>query len=504
MLQKYIDSLPDDIGEKYFDLIRKKVLWEDYKYDIDKNAQEMGVRTMMNGLKESINIKIPSRDNIRYKNIEKLVEHNLSNNLLIEIIIRNKEFQKIIWYLEVVESGIENNSLTENEKKYKKLQFILIKKFGFDAKDKLKLIAHHPYINEKIGEVLVNVNNENLILNPPFISDIDNGLRRVIDFYLKKNELYVLIPPENYEIVSNEDTKNIDAIRLFAKIISPITNKEDYILLSEYEKNKQYFYRLDNLIYFLPKAKLEKLSNVDEDFIENNINLLGIPVVTFGTKKVVSVLETPFPLELLDEEFILSLSVDEAIDAHFRDTIIKPILPKLKFLNSKRVTSTINPNVSSDEVNSIILNIQNNATKIKSFSEIFDIEIEKTEAVRKSKNIALKNKQIRNKDYADAFYIYDLYHMIGNEFNNIKKKLEDEAKININKVNESSNFETKERKEYEYEKINRLLDKNKSLFSKTNLDKEIQKITNLEISKIRGLHSLMKEYIEECKFKNII
>ena len=38
----------------------------------------------------------------------------------------------------------------------------------------------------------------------------------------------------------------------------------------------------------------------------------------------------------------------------------------------------------------------------------------------------------------------------------------------------------------------------------SNLDKEIKKITNLEISKIRGLHSLMKEYIEECKFKNII
>ena len=31
----------------------------------------------------------------------------------------------------------------------------------------------------------------------------------------------------------------------------------------------------------------------------------------------------------------------------------------------------------------------------------------------------------------------------------------------------------------------------------TYLDKEIQKITNIEISKIRGLHSLMKEYIEE-------
>ncbi|QKF78241.1 hypothetical protein [Arcobacter defluvii] len=504
MLQKYIDSLPDDIGEQYFDIVRNFFLWEDYKYDIEKNAKEAGVRTLMNALKEHISIEIPTRDNKRYKNIEELEEHNLTNNLLLEMIIRNKEFKKIIWYLEVVESGIENNSLIENEKKYKELQFILIKKFGFDAKDKLKLIAYHPYINEKIGEVLGNVNNESLILNPPFISDVDNGLRRVIDFYLKKNELYVLILPTNYKIISNEDAKNIDAIRLFAKIISSVTNEEDYILLSEYEKNQQYFKRVDNLIYFLPKSRTEKLNSVDDDFIENNLNLLGIPVVTFGTKKVVSLSENPFPLELLDKEFVLSLSEDETLDAYFRETIIKPILPKLKFINSKRVTSTINPNVSSDEVNSIILNIQNNATKIKSFSEIFDIEIEKTEAVRKSKNIALKNKQIRNKDYADAFYIYDLYHMIGNKFNNLIKKLEDEAAINIKKVEKSPNFETKERKKGEKDKINKLLKKNLSLFSKVYLDIEIQKITNLEISKIRGLHSLMKEYIEECKFKNII
>jgi len=75
----------------------------------------------------------------------------------------------------------------------------------------------------------------------------------------------------------------------------------------------------------------------------------------------------------------------------------------------------------------------------------------------------------------------------------LKAKSEQELKI-----------ETKERKDFEYKKISRLLKENESLFSKTYLDEEIQKITNLEISKIRGLHSLMKEYIEECKFKNII
>ena len=69
---------------------------------------------------------------------------------------------------------------------------------------------------------------------------------------------------------------------------------------------------------------------------------------------------------------------------------------------------------------------------------------------------------------------------------------------------ENPQYDSKESKEHEYDKIDIKLEKNKSLFSKNYLDIEIQKITNLEISKIRGLHSLMKEYIEDYKFKNII
>ncbi|MCT7487275.1 hypothetical protein N5T98_12015 [Aliarcobacter cryaerophilus] len=96
------------------------------------------------------------------------------------------------------------------------------------------------------------------------------------------------------------------------------------------------------------------------------------------------------------------------------------------------------------------------------------------------------------------------YSIIEDEFNKKIVELRNEGEINKNKVKDSSNFETKERKSFEYNKISTKLKNNESLFSKTNLDKEIKKITNLEISKIRGLHSLMKEYIEECKFKNII
>lgn len=493
-----------NIGEKYFETIRKKTsLWQEYTYDGKQEAIKTEIKSTMKALDIPIKIQIPLKENIRYKNIENFEDHNLSNNLALEMIIRNKEFQEYMYNIAIIDFEFENKNPELKNNHYKKLQRELIEKFGFDIKDALSLKGHHPYINEQIIDYLDDVANENLILNPPYIRDLNNGLRRVIDFYFNKKKLYILTLPTNYEIITSENAKNANEKRLFAKIINPDTNEADYILLSVYEKYKQYFERIDEFIYLLPDIKLEVIeSELSDDFIKNNLKYLGIPVVTFGTEKIVLLSEDPFPIEFLDKEFIFSLSEDETLDSHFKDSLTKSILPKLKLINSKRITTAINSDLSSNETKAIILNLQNNSN-IKSFSEILNLEIEEVLKVKNLKHIS-KNKELRNRDYANAFFIYDLYNIIGKEFENKILELENEAKIDKNKIKENPQYDTKESKEFEYNKINIKLEKNKSLFSKTYLDKEIQKITNLEISKIRGLHSLMKEYIEECKFKNII
>jgi hypothetical protein len=94
--------------------------------------------------------------------------------------------------------------------------------------------------------------------------------------------------------------------QLFVKIINPNTYKDDYILLSVYEEYKQYNTRMDDLIYFLPEAKLEVIDSIDDNLIENNLSYLGIPIVTFGIQKIVSLAAKNFPIEFLDKEFILS------------------------------------------------------------------------------------------------------------------------------------------------------------------------------------------------------
>lgn len=493
----------NNIGEQYFETIRRKTSWEEYTFDGIKEAKEKKLLSRMKALESIIKIKIPSMDNIRYAHIKNFEDHDLSNNLTLDMIIRNNEFQNYMYKISLIDYEFENKSVEEKEKYYKKLQCEMIEKFGFNIKEEINLLAHHPYINEHISDYLDNVANEGSILNPPYINDLENGLRRVIDYYLKKEKLYLLVPPTQYEIIDDENVKDINKNRLFVKIINPTHYQPDYIQLSVYKEHEQYLQRIDELLYLLPEAKMELVDNVNDNFIKNNLNYLGVPAITFGTEKIVSLGEEPFPIEYLDEEFILSLSDDEILDSHFKDSECKSILPKIKLLNSKRINTTINPEISSNELKAKIANLQLNTEKIKSFAEIFDKEIEDIVKVNNSKHIA-KTKELRNRDYANAFFIYDLYKIIGNEFNEKLIELEEESEIAKEKIKDIMQYDTKERKQFEYNKIEESLKNNKTLFNKTSLDNEIQKIISLEISKIRGLYSLMEEYIDNCKFKNIV
>ena len=91
-----------NIGEKYFETIRKKTsLWQEYTYDGKQEAIKTEIKSTMKALDIPINIQIPLKENIRYKNIENFEDHNLSNNLALEMIIRNKEFQKYIFLTEI-------------------------------------------------------------------------------------------------------------------------------------------------------------------------------------------------------------------------------------------------------------------------------------------------------------------------------------------------------------------------------------------------------------------
>ena len=169
------EIIADGMGKKYFDLLRKRTLWEEYTYDAGKieSAQKI---SKMKTLDTPIKVQIPSKDNVRYKHIRSFEDHDLSNNLVLEMIIRNEEFQDFVYETQVIDYEFEDKDLELKKSYYKKLQSEVIDKFGFDINNVESLIALHPYINERITDHMENVANESLTLNPPFISDIINGL----------------------------------------------------------------------------------------------------------------------------------------------------------------------------------------------------------------------------------------------------------------------------------------------------------------------------------------
>ena len=437
-------------------------------------------------------------------NIGNFEDHSLSNNLVLDMIIRNKEFQDCIYYSQSIDFQFENKNPLLKEKYYKKLKKEMIEKFGFDIEEALNLIVHHPFVNENITEYVNNVGNVSLILNPPFITDIKNGLSRVIDFYLQNKKLYVLVPSD-YEVVENlnlKDVENSEEIqKLYVKITNPLNQKDDYILVSAYIKNQDNVKRVDNLIYRLPPLQTHLLDEVDNEFLQIHLPFLGIPIITFGKEKIVSLAEENFPIEFLDEEFISSLTDNDFINCSIKDSQYQSILPNLKLSSSRNINISLNPDLSEAELMAQIANLKLNKNT-KSFVEVFNREVANIKNPNNT-HIISKNKKLRNRDYANAFFIYDLYKIIEIKFDKKKLELEKEAEIQKAKIEKNTKYGKKD-KQHEYNKIQKKLQKHLKLFNKAALDAEIGKLTNVEISKIRSLHALLKSYIDEYKFKNII
>jgi hypothetical protein len=496
------NSINDNIGEQYFEKIRKKTLWEEYVYDIEKQIINAKIRSKMKALDSPVKVQIPLKKNVRYEHIRNFEDHNLSNNLLLDMIIRNLEFQDYIYYSEVIDTEFENKDSKLKEKHYKKLQYDMVEKFGFDIKEVLNLIAHHPYINEQIVNYIENVANENLVLNPPFICDIKDGIKRVMDFYLEKKQLYIMIPTD-YEKVNNQDIEKMKSNnkKLSVKIINPMNGQEDYILLSVYEEHKPHFKRIDNYFYKLPSLKEIPMDWYNDEIIKKSLRWICIPVNTFEKEKLVSLAEENFPIEFLDNEFISSISDDDMIEHTIKDSLVQSILPDIKFNNSRNINIRVNPDLSAEELMAQIVNLKLNEN-VKSFVEVFNKEIEEIEGIKNLKAIA-KDKKLRNRDYANAFWIYDLYKIIGKEFYKKELELQQEAEIQIEKINVNVQY-SKQIKQHEYDKIDEKLQKHLKLFSKTALDIAVHKLTGVELSKMRQLYALLKEYIDGDKFKNII
>ena len=134
-----------DIQGRFLDTIRKKntSCWKEYTYNAKQKASDDNIRRTMKELNNPIKIQIPLKENIRYKHIETFEDHYLSNNLALDMIIRNKEFQNYIYFTEIIDFEFENRPTELKENHYKKLQRELIERFGFNIKDTCTIIPQN-------------------------------------------------------------------------------------------------------------------------------------------------------------------------------------------------------------------------------------------------------------------------------------------------------------------------------------------------------------------------
>ena len=113
-----------------------------------------------------------------------------------------------------------------------------------------------------------------------------------------------------------------------------------------------------------------------------------------------------------------------------------------------------------------------------------------------------KNNQKKKKAYADAFYIYDLFECIDKNFSKIRKDIKNEYIENKLRIKaESIGYDEKKLK---IEKETENYEIGINCYNKEKIYDVIHDITQIEINKIKKLHKLLKEYIEDLKYKNII
>jgi len=495
-----MEVINNDRGEKLFEINRKKTLWDDYTYDIKTVAKKNNFNLVMSSSKSPVTYELPSKNNIRYTYIQNLKDYNLSNSLVLDMIIRNKEFQNYMYYFRTIDFEFEYKSPELKVERYKKLKQELIEKFGFDIKDEQKILFH-PYINEAIVDNNEKVLHDFLILNPPFISDLKDGLLKVMNFYLKKKQLYRCIKPTNYELINPKDIENYSDRQLFVTILNPESMQPDLMRYDVYQSRGTHLWRIGDTLHIIPSVKEVVLTEISDELIDEFFDEICVPITTYGERKLVSLGEEFFPIEFIDKDFISSISNDDYLDYCNQDSIQMTNLPNIKLRSTKSVNVSLNADLPREELMAYIDKLRG-SKDIKSFTEVFHKEIEKIENPKHLNAIA-KKSELRNRDYANAFFIYDLYKIIGKVFHSKELELKQEAEAQKLKIVKNEQYGKKQKK-HEYDKIEDKLQNHLKLFNKTALDNEICKLTNIEISKVRALHALMTSYIDDYKFKNII
>lgn len=252
--------------------------------------------------------------------------------------------------------------------------------------------------------------------------------------------------------------------------------------------------------YYYEKGSICKFPLVKNDILLDDV-LKYYSDYRFLTQNSILEINEEIPISALDDDFIFSLSESDLINS-VEKIKIGSIYNDLEFIGSKIVNINLNMNLPLEELIAYITKIKEEYSKSKNPLEILKKKIENINNP-KSLKLINKNKEKRKKVYADAFYIYDAFKYIFYNFYKIKKDIQNKYKEDRKKIQEDKDIgnDLKKNKIQELTFDYKIELKN---YSQEAIYDIIHDVSKIEINKIKKLHKLLKEYIEDLKYKNII
>lgn len=318
------------------------------------------------------NIKLPRRHSCTYFSIEDFEDFEYTNSLAYEMVRRNKEFKELTkknfpekndkWISKILDLGLDPDINIFHSEPNLFLDYAKNKKFFQESSP-----SHT-------------------------ISDIRDGLRKLINYYFSKNKIYTL-------------------------------------------KDKTYPYRLESYEQIDDNIKLEDILTFSNEY--HIPCLITHGYINMDTSQMIRMcqISNKIPLKALSKDFLKTIKQSDTI---YRYTQLVPYYskPELFFPQSNIANIPVNLNLSNEEILAYISKAkqeyQEQTFVIKHPLELIGNEYEEPRK-EKSENEFPNEKDKRRIAIANAFYVYDLFKILEPHFKekSTKVKTEREEKIKI-------------------------------------------------------------------------
>jgi hypothetical protein len=177
----------------------------------------------------------------------------------------------------------------------------------------------------------------------------------------------------------------------------------------------------------------------------------------------------------------------------------------LELGNISSVKIKLNLNLPKDELVAFIREIKdeydNNKSIVKNPLELLGKQIDKAEEI-KSKALP-KDTLKRKKAMASAFYVYDIYKILEDQYRVKKEELILERDNEIKQIKQSKNYQKIE-KETIIQNLKDIYQDQLNQYSKTSIKIEISLESRLSLDDIERYRALMNKYIDGLKYKELI